>query len=297
MKRFKNFTLWAVIVYVFVLGISFYVDNSNAAGPVKIVDATGTATTNVASVTANKLATYDAGLLNQIRAGNISGHVFIRIEANNNTLGTAFGEVSELGTAGFGNWPAAAGLVTVASDSALDTTGGTGALTLTLRGLDSTFTAISEVVVMQGTSNVSTLDSFYRLHEMEVSTAGSGLTNAGTITATIGGSNIIALQDGHSKTSEGRYTVPAGYNLYLEDAEGSVIGTNKNATFHLFTRDTQTANAPFVLQQIWQAHEGGHVPDGKVAVIPEKHDVIILGQGSATGNDAAASMQGWIELE
>lgn len=284
-----------LIAFAFAVG-HVEIEYSHAGGaPVVISDQTGTATTNTAAVTANKLYTVDAGYLNQIREGNVADHTFIRIQGNNLTLGTGLSEMSILGTALYGNWPSSAAVVSIVSDSALDSTGSTGALTLTVRGHTAASVALEETVIMQGTSSVSTLDSFFRIHELEVATAGSGLSNAGLITASIGGTDIIALQDGHSKSTEGRHHVAAGFTMYLQDAEGSAVGTGKNASFHLFTRDTTDPNSPFVLQQIWQAQAGGFTPNGKVAGIPEKHDVIILGQGTAAANVAAASYQGWIE--
>jgi hypothetical protein len=303
MKHFNKLAPWlrwsicgVLVAFLTVFSIKVETDYAKAAQGIPMFKVSGGVGAGSLVNSAGRVGFTSHEYLNEIREGNIAGHTFVRIEANNNALGTTFGEVSELGTAGFGNWPAAEGIITIVSDSAQDSTGGTGALTVTLDVLDSTFTApaVAPVITMQGLNSVFTLDSWFRINNITVTTSGTGLTNAGTITAYIGGNPIIALQDGHSKTTEGRITVPADNTLYLQDAEGSVIGTNKNATFHLFTR-ADGAGAPFILQQIWQAQAGGYSPDGKVAAIPEKTDVIIIGQGSATGNDAAASMQGWLE--
>jgi hypothetical protein len=245
----------------------------------------------------NALSVVDKGYLNQIREGNVRNHEFVRVEGNNIALGTTFGELSTLYTAGYGNWPAdgTAGVVLV-SDSVNDDANGSGARTVTIRGHDGNSVAVEETVTMDGTTPVAvTSQLFFRVHELEVATSGPGLANAGKITASVGGTDIIALQDGHSRSTEGRHHVAAGYTMYLQDAEGSSVGTNKNATFHLFTRNTTVASSPFVLQQIWQSQNGGFTPNGKIPGIPEKHDVIIIVSGTASSSVAAGSLQGWIE--
>ena len=237
----------------------------------------------------------DKGYLNQIREGNIENHSFVSIQGNNLTIGTALEEVSDLGTVGFGNWPAAALGAILVSDNIADDTGGTGAITVIVRGLDSSYIAASENVTLDGTTPATiTTQTFLRIHELEVVTSGSGLTNAGTITASIGGVDIIAMLPGHSKSMSGRYTVPAGKTLYLQNAEGSVIN-GKDCVFHLFTRDTVTANSPFILQKVWGTKDAGYMPNGLMEAIPEKYDVILLGEGEAAASIVQGSVEGWEE--
>jgi hypothetical protein len=250
---------------------------------------------NTSAFVANSIMTIDKGYLNQIREGNIPNHTYVRIQGNNLAVSTALEEISDLGTVGYGNWPAAAAGAILVSDDVADDSAGTGARTVIVRGLDSSYVAASETVTMDGTTPATiTTQTFIRIHELEVVTAGTGLANAGTITASISGTDIIALLPGHSKSKSGRYTVPAGNTLYLENPEISVIGT-KQCAAHVFTRNTQVANSPFVLQRVWQAQDGGYLANGKLEGIPEKYDVILLGEAGAASTIAAASLEGWIE--
>jgi hypothetical protein len=279
--------------YLSILLISLTLSiQSFAAEPVVIVNQAGTSTVDVVGGKAFNIA---VEYIDQIREGNIPNHTYVRIQGNNLAVSTALEEISDLGTVGYGNWPAAAVGAILVSDDVADDSAGTGARTVIVRGLNSSYVAASETVTMDGTTPATiTTQTFIRIHELEVVTAGSGLANAGTITASISGTDIIALLPGHSKSMSGRYTVPADNTLYLENPEVSVIGT-KQCAAHIFTRNTQVANSPFILQRIWQAQDGGYPPNGKLEGIPEKYDVIILGEAGASGTIAAASIEGWIE--
>jgi hypothetical protein len=242
-----------------------------------------------------KLFVIDAGYLNQIREDNVPGHTYISIGGNNLNIGTALEEISDLGTVGYGNWPSSAVGAILVSDSADDDSAGTGARTVIVRGLDGSYVEVSETVTMDGATPATiTTQTFLRIHELEVVTVGSGLANAGTITASISGTDIIAMLPGHGKSRSGRYTVPANTTLYLQNPEGSVIN-GKDCAFHLFTRDSGTANSPFVLQKIWSTKDAGYSPCGRFMPITEKHDVILLGEGEAVSSIVAASVEGWLE--
>ncbi len=71
----------------------------------------------------------------------------------------------------------------IVSDSADDTLLGTGARTLFIEGLDLNGNTISETIDMDGLTNVTTVNSYNRVNDMKVLTAGLTEFNQGSITA------------------------------------------------------------------------------------------------------------------
>jgi len=112
--------------------------------------------------------------------------------------------------------PTTAAVVSVTSDDATDDIGNTGALTVTINGLDANYAEISETIDMDGATPSLTTALFWRINSMFVASAGTNMTNAGNISATIGGdlNGFIEIDEGHSHMSQ--YTVPAGHALVLE---------------------------------------------------------------------------------
>ncbi len=101
---------------------------------------------------------------------------------------------------------------------AADDVAGTGALTVSISGLDASWVYQSETIVMTGATEVVTTSTWRRLNRIKVLTAGSGGANSGVITATGSDSSAVyaTVAVGKNQTQITAYTVPAGY-------EGSVI--------------------------------------------------------------------------
>lgn len=236
--------------------------------------------------------------LEQIREGLIANHVYKKIKGHCHNIGITDQTLSALGTAGFGNWPAAAaGAVLVSTDVNDDgDPASTGARTVIVRGLDSNWDLATATVTMNGTTpTAATAQTFIRINELEVVTAGTSLSNEGTITASISGANIMAIYPTHTTSEAGRYTIPAGYIGYFQNPEGSGVG-NKEITYHIFCRDTTVANSPFKLLLSWHSNEGGYRPNGNLHAITQKSDIVIVVHAVITGAIASASLEGWIEL-
>lgn len=113
-------------------------------------------------------------------------------------------------------WDAAAAQEIVSS-SANDAAAGTGARTVLISGLDSTYAEISETVTLNGTSAVALTKTYLRVLAMVVATAGSGGQNAGTLTIrTVSGSTTLTVMAaGENTLLQGIYCVPSGYRGYL----------------------------------------------------------------------------------
>jgi hypothetical protein len=97
-------------------------------------------------------------------------------------------------------FPTSAVQMTLVSTSASDDT----RATILINGLDSSWNQISETIALNGTSNVTTVNSYLRINNMIMTSTGTGqTTNVGTITAKNGGItySIISIGVGRSQAA------------------------------------------------------------------------------------------------
>ena len=173
----------------------------------------------------------------QVSRGQITGH-------------------SPLNVFGYGTTPATAGLFRTAWEnmSTTDYVFPTSAITMnlvstvagdtasiTISGLDANYNAISEVLVLNGTTNVPTVNQYFRINNISVS-SGSPTNPSGVITLSNTGGTVIYAQI-NTATINGVtssigtsqmavYTVPAGYSMYgyRFSAYSSFNGNSANYT-------------------------------------------------------------------
>lgn len=151
----------------------------------------------------------------------------------NTAVGTSYEPITDLGTHVL---PSSAAAVSVVSSSTNDDAAGTGAQTLEIQGLDADYNLQTSTVSLDGTNAVTTgSDTYLRVFRMRVLTAGTGETNAGNITASIGGSNVAQINAGNGQTLMGVYTVPAGHNAFLTKFQAS-LSKNQEAQVQLRTK-------------------------------------------------------------
>lgn len=155
----------------------------------------------------------------------------------------------------------AAAVVKVSSGNINDTSAGTGARTVTIAGLDSTNTPISETITLNGQTAVNTVNSYLRVTEITILTVGGGTTSAGIIyagtgTVTAGVPATVYLRIpassavGATTADIGCYkAVPAGYALYLTGLNPSATVSSNTATIYLkyraFTSSSWTTHYTF----------------------------------------------------
>lgn len=111
--------------------------------------------------------------------------------------------------------PASASVLTIVSTSVDDDSAGTGARTVVIEGLDANYQEVSETVIMDGTTPVTTTNTFIRVFGMSVDTAGSATFPAGNITAKIDATIYSQLTAGYNLSYNSNYTVPAGKTAYV----------------------------------------------------------------------------------
>lgn len=126
--------------------------------------------------------------------------------------------------------PTSASQLTIASSSSNDdgSPAGTGARTVYIEGLDGSYNTISETVILNGTSGVTTSNSYLYVNQFYVATAGSGGANAGEITAKVSATLYDIIGVGENQRTTGHYCVPAGYTAYLMNgvfSSGQASGT------------------------------------------------------------------------
>lgn len=131
----------------------------------------------------------------------------------NDVVGTSDEDIWHQG--GIITYPAAAATGSVVSTSTNDAAAGTGARTIRIRGLDTNYAEISETVTLNGTTPVTTANSYIRINDFSTTTAGSGGSNVGTITVSIGGNVQRSIAAGDNISHGSHYTVPAGKTAYL----------------------------------------------------------------------------------
>jgi hypothetical protein len=116
-------------------------------------------------------------------------------------------------------WPAAAAVVTLASDSIEDdidkggAVPGTGAHTVQVQGLDANWNYQEETVTMNGTATVSSVNTFIRVFRLKAETVGTNEANVGTITAQISASTVAIITPDSGQTLMALYTVPGDFRV------------------------------------------------------------------------------------
>jgi len=179
----------------------------------------------------------------EIARGNVQNVSKFSKFGENPLVATTTSIVSSSGTY---QMPSTAQTLEILSSDANDTSAGTGARTIRITGLDSSFLELEEDVLLNGTTPVAVSNSFIRVYRLSVLTAGdydidSIGSNRGTITLRNSGAGVIwatitvlnGFGVGQSLTA--CYTVPAGKSLYLDGLELS-SSTNKTASIILAQR-------------------------------------------------------------
>ena len=118
--------------------------------------------------------------------------------------------------------PTAESVLKISSTSASDTSDGTGARTVFIEGLDGDFNVVSETVILNGQTEVNTVNLYLYVNTFYVATVGSGGANAGDVnagtgTVTTGVPAVLydMIATGFNQRTTAHYCVPAGYTGYM----------------------------------------------------------------------------------
>jgi len=146
----------------------------------------------------------------QIARGQIPGHAGVEIFGYSTAIGSsAQGPMWEGQTlsGGLYTYPSSAAQLVLVSSSASDNT----TRSVVIEGLDSNYLPITETIALNGTTNVTTIKSFFRINAMYMLSS----TNTGDITASISSTVYAKINAGVGQTQMSIYTVPAGASFYL----------------------------------------------------------------------------------
>ena len=157
----------------------------------------------------------------QVARGQIPGHKLKFKFGTNGAVGDT--EETIWAEGGLYVYPTSATQMTVSSSSADDTAAGTGARTINIEGLDADYNEVSEYIILNGQTPVTTVNSYLRINRGIVLTAGSGGKNAGiiragtgTVTSGVPANVFLSIDgDGDNQTLMCLWTVPAGYTAFL----------------------------------------------------------------------------------
>ncbi len=194
---------------------------------------------------------------------------------------------------GVWNEPTASQVYTFTSTSTDDDSGGTGALTVEIFGLDSVGALQNETLAMAGTGVVTAASSYSMIHRMVVRTAGSGGANAGAITANANtDANITAqISADNNQTLMAVYKIPAGF-------DGCII--NHYASLNKATGQTATVNVSlkakpdgevFQVKQMFGLVKDGMSAFNRDSILPDCFEplTIIKMSGETNVNDVDVS--------
>jgi len=232
---------------------------------------------------------YARDFMLEVAKGDITGHSSINKFGHN--LAATSGEDVWGGGGTYGFYPTESVTVDIKSSSANDTSAGTGARTVQVYGLDSSWELQDETVTLNGTTEVALANEYVRLFRGIVLTAGTNETNVGNITVqsseAAGGiaDNTIGIYivAGDGQTQHAIYTTPANTTAYFLKGYVGVADDDKNgevAVFQWLARPNTVANGAWAVKGemgcntlgsgTWQYEYG--VPSGG---IPGKTDIRI----------------------
>jgi len=224
-----------------------------------------------------------------VQQGKVPGYSMVNKFGYNDSIGSgAFETIWETGNDY--PWQSSAVTVDVVSDDTNDDVAGTGARTLRIQGLDGSYNFAEETVDMDGTTTVTTTQTFLRVFRMSVETAGTSGNNEGTITVTYtGGSDVAAtISPGNGQTLMCLYTIPAGYTGYLLSIDVS-SGKDQEMDFKFIQRDNSVANAAFQTKQFLNVRGGQTtVIFNAINIIPQKSDIYVSAISSSTSSASAS---------
>lgn len=168
----------------------------------------------------------------QVARNQIMGHIPVELFGYSATVGSsAAGPLWEGLTLSGGSYayPGSALQMTLVSTT-------TDTQTVQVQGLDANYNLLYENVVLNGTTPVTTVNSYLRINGLYLT---SGI-NAGTITCKNSTNLYAQINPGIGQTQMSLYTVPNGYTFYLNyiQADSSIGFTSSN--YMLFSEYNKT---------------------------------------------------------
>ncbi len=218
----------------------------------------------------------------QIARGAIPGAEPVFVTGSNSAIGTTEETIWNVG--GLYVWVKTAEFVNVVSSNNNDIAGGTGATTILLDGLDENYTRILEIVTLNGTAGVLTVNKYLRMNDALVTSAGSTEVNEGDIDMVHGGGSIMSrVSIGEGRDSQSIYTVPTNTTLFTGTFTSS-SGKGDEAEITAWARPFSTgvqflSSRTYGFQNTWEFENYNDFP------FPEKTDFEVRARNTGTGGN------------
>jgi hypothetical protein len=234
----------------------------------------------------------------QVARGQITFHEAFCQFGINTAVGTS-NETVWIGSNTY-TFPTVAAVMKISSSSTDDDAAGTGARTVLVDGLNANYERVTEIVSLDGQTQVDTTNSYIRVNKMIVLTAGSGGTSVGNIYAGTGAAvsgvpPTVVNQTGilANETESAFYTVPAGYTAFINMWTMSSGNTTPDE-WTRFTLRVRPFGGVFGIKAQYHIAASG-IYECKAAYplpIPEKADLEVL----AATSDGSASVSTQLQI-
>lgn len=188
-----------------------------------------------------------------------------------------------------GTWTTASALY-VASSSAADT-----GQTIYIEGLDSSYNPVTATITTNGTSTVSTTQTFIRIFTATITSASNNSANTGDIRFRItssSGTVVAHIGPGLGVTKLSQYTVPAGYTGYVQYGDVATFKNGAGNQSGLVKMMVRPFNGSFIAAFIAQVSNGYYRNDFTVPLaVPAKADIDVRILTDATGSTVSSNYQ------
>jgi hypothetical protein len=225
----------------------------------------------------------------QVARGQIPGHSVLNIFGFNSAVGTTFIAPWELAGTQY-VVPPSATTMSLQSSSASDT-----AVSVLIQGLDADYNQIQEVLVTNGTTPVTTANSYLRINKM-ITTNGIAV---GNISLTNGGITYGYISIGVGVTQMAQYTVPAGYSFYLIRIQGWSATTTGASKYIVFRNRNTVADGGNTSYDVAQATFLNFLEVQRTLPfkVGAKTNIQFQYKSSSGTNDVASAAEGYLVRE
>lgn len=219
----------------------------------------------------------------RISRGDIPGFTRILVSGHDSDVTSTENLISSIPTF---TLPTTAAILNISSNDINDNIAGTGARQVLVQGLNSSWDLIQEVVDLSGTTTVSTTNSYLRVNNIIVISAGSSFTNEGTITTIHPQTTISVINPTIGQDLNAIYSIPRGHTLFLNSILAGA-GKNENVDFKFRARSN---GVDFVSSRIALFQNANDYESYIPSPLPEMTDIYITGQKTGTGGIANADI-------
>jgi len=229
-----------------------------------------------------------------IAEGNVPGHSHIRQFGHNDNVGAASETIWS--PTGLYPWPTGAETLKVSSSDADDdgSPAGVGARTIQLYGLDTNYALQDETITLNGQGSVATENSYLRVYQARVLTAGTSGANEGTISIKNNADavTLLTIEPLRNESLAAIFTIPADNTGYIVSWYGAT-SSNKVTEVEMFIKPfgevlqiktiVELNQQPF--QQNWIFPES----------VTEKSDIEMRAKAAGGGGHVSGGFTLWYE--